>query len=231
MANGSSDSKAASTGHTMSSLPHSDSSFWSRSYVTFVTDQELQQAKADLEDCFRHRARRAGLEDSLPANRPMTEEEIEDLQWQLGDFGPVNGYGSRGRKRGKDIIDMTIEEMEAEIQETNEAIRKRRRRTPGLMLKPLWMLMVFTCLVRSPVAAFTAYDCSNRSNMVESYSLLEPDACANMGRDGEVETTVYGEIVQIRQDRMIPVFRCMVIETLVAQYCGMFSAAGVTQYL
>jgi hypothetical protein len=52
-----------------------------------------------------------------------------------------------------------------------------------------------------------------------------------MGRDGEVETTVYGEIVQIKQDRMIPVFRCTVIETLVAQYCGMFSVAGVTRYL
>jgi hypothetical protein len=52
-----------------------------------------------------------------------------------------------------------------------------------------------------------------------------------MGRDGEVEMTVYGEIVQIKQDRMIPVFRCTVIETLVAQYCGMFSAAGVTRYL
>ncbi len=42
VANGSSDSKAASTGHTMSSLPYSDSPFRSRSYVTFVTDQELQ---------------------------------------------------------------------------------------------------------------------------------------------------------------------------------------------
>ncbi len=62
MANSSSDSKVASTEHTMSSLPLSDSPFRSRSYVTFVTDQELQQAKADLE------ARRAGLEDSLPAN-------------------------------------------------------------------------------------------------------------------------------------------------------------------
>ncbi len=30
---------------------------------------------------------------------------------------------------------------------------------------------------------------------------------------------------------MIPVFRCTVIETLMAQYCGMFSAAGVTRYL
>ncbi len=34
---------------------------------------------------------------------------------------------------------------------------------------------------------------------MEAYSLLEPDACANMGKDGEVETTVYGEIVQIKQ--------------------------------
>jgi hypothetical protein len=128
----------------------------------------------------------------------------------------------------REVIDMTIEEMEAAIRETNELIRKRRRRNPGLMLKLLWML---TCLTVSSVEAFTAYDCSNRSNVVESYSLLEPDACANMGRDGEVETMVYGEIVQIKQDRMIPVFRCMVIETLVAQYCRMFSAAGVTRYI
>jgi hypothetical protein len=40
-----------------------------------------------------------------------------------------------------------------------------------------------------------------------------------------------GEIVQIKQDRMIPIFRCVVVETLVAQYCGMFSAAGVTRYI
>ncbi len=79
---------------------------------------------------------------------------------------------------------------------------------------PLALLM---CLMVSSVDGFTAYDCSNRSNVVEAYSLLEPDACANMGKKGEVETMVYGEIVQIKQDRMIPVFRCIVIETLVAQ--------------
>ncbi len=38
-------------------------------------------------------------------------------------------------------------------------------------------------------------------------------------------------MVQVKQDRMIPVFRCMVVETLVAQYCGMFSAAGVKRYI
>jgi hypothetical protein len=51
-----------------------------------------------------------------------------------------------------------------------------------------------------------------------------------MGKEGEVEMTVYGE-VQIKQDRMIPVFQCIVIETLISQYCGMFSAVGVARYV
>ncbi len=63
-----------------------------------------------------------GLEDTLPVGRLMTEQEIEDLQWQLGDFGPAGGYGSRGKKRRtlQDALDMTIEEMEAELEETKE---------------------------------------------------------------------------------------------------------------
>jgi hypothetical protein len=143
----------------MSFDPPADSPFRSRSYATFVTDQEMQQARAEMEECYRRRARRAGLKDTLPVGRPMTEQEIEDLQWQLGDFGPANGYSSRGKKRSQqDVIDMTIEEMEAELRETNEAIRKRRRRTPGLTLKPLWMLTVVACLARDPAEAFTAYD-------------------------------------------------------------------------
>jgi hypothetical protein len=73
-----------------------------------------------------------------------------------------------------------------------------------------------------PASAFTAYDCSNRSNVVESYSLLEPDACANTGKEGQVETTVYGKIMQIKHERMIPVFRCLLIGTIVSQYCGLF---------
>jgi hypothetical protein len=190
----------------------------------FVKDQELQQAKADVEECYRRRARRAGLEETLPVGRPMTGEEMDDLKWQLGDFGPAKGYGSRGTKSGKEVIDMTIEEMEAEIQETNKLIR--RRRGLGLMLKPLWMLTAVTCLMGSPVDAFIAYDYSNNTNVVESYSLLEPDACANMGKEGEVETSVYGEVAQVKQDRMIPVFRCMVIETLVARRQGSSGTSG-----
>jgi hypothetical protein len=124
-------------GHQLPINSPANSPFCSRSYASFVKDQELQQAKADVEECYRRRARRAGLEEMLPVGRPMMDEEIDNLKWQLGDFGPANGYGSRGTKRSKEVIDMTIEEMEAEIQETNELIRKRRRRGLGLMLKPL----------------------------------------------------------------------------------------------
>jgi hypothetical protein len=198
------------------------SPFWSKSYAEFVMDKELMEAKAAVEECFRWRARRAGLEGTLPVGRPMTEQEIDDLSEPLGD-----GIGSRAR-RSRKIEEMMIEDMGAEIRETNAIIRKRRRVGTGLLPMPLALLM---CLMVSSVDGFTAYDCSNWSKVVEAYSLLEPDACANMGKEGEVETTVYGEIVQIKQDRMIPVFRCIVIETLVAQYCGMFSAAGATRYI
>jgi hypothetical protein len=201
------------------------SPFCSKSYADFVTDKELLQAKADVEECYR---RRAGLEGTLPEGRPMTDEEIDDLSERLGDWGQANGFGSRGTKRSREVVEMTIEEMEAEIQETKALIKRRRGRGVGLLPMPLALLM---CLMVSSVDGFTAYDCSNRTNVVESYSLLEPDACANMGKDGEVKTSVYGDIGQVKQDRMIPVFRCVVIETLVAQYCGMFLATGVKRYI
>ncbi len=63
-------------------VPPAESPSRSRSYATFVADVELQQARAEMEECYRRRARRVGLEDTLPVGRPMTKEEIEDLQWQ-----------------------------------------------------------------------------------------------------------------------------------------------------
>ncbi len=49
-------------------------------------------------------------------------------------------------------------------------------------------------LSRRPAEAFMAYNCSNRSNIVESYWLLEPDDCAFSDGNGEMETVVYREI-------------------------------------
>jgi hypothetical protein len=158
----------------------------------------------------------------LPADRPMTEKELDTLSELLGD-----GVGARAKRR-REIEQMTLVEMEAELGEVQAEIKRRRRAGMGWL--PLTLVLLL-CFSGHPAKGFTAYDCSNWSNIVEAYSLLEPDACANMGKEGEVETTVYGEIVQIKQDMMIPVFRCIVIETLISQNCGMFSATGVARYI
>ncbi len=99
---------------------------------------------------------------------------------RLGD-----GTGARA-KRKKEIEDMSVGELEAEINEAKN-IRSRRRASKAGCL-PFTLAII--CLMESPIKAFTAYDCSNRSNIIESYLLLEPDACANTGKEGEVETTV-----------------------------------------
>jgi hypothetical protein len=52
LATTSSDTKVTTAGQQMSFIPPADSPFRSRSYVTFVMDQELQQARADVEECF-----------------------------------------------------------------------------------------------------------------------------------------------------------------------------------
>jgi hypothetical protein len=187
----------------------------------FVTQEEVKEAEAAVDACYRRRARRAGLGGLLPVGRSMTEEELDNLSEQLGD-----GIGARARRREK-VEQMTLAEMEAELRGVQEEVR--RRRNVGVGWLPLMLMLL--CISGHPAEGFTAYDCSNWSNIVEAYSLLEPDACANMGKEGEVDMTVYGEIVQIKQDRMIPVFRCIVIETLISQYCGMFSAAGIARYI
>ncbi len=190
--------------------------------VTFAMREELKEAEAGVEACYWRRARRAWLAGMLPVGRPITEKELDTLSELLGD-----GFGAR-TKRKREIEQMTLGEMEAELGEVRTEIKRRRRAGMGWL--PLTLVLLL-CFMGQVAEGFTAYDGSNRSNVVEAYSLLEPDACANMGKEGEVETTVYGEIVQINQNRMIPVFRCIVIETLISEYCGMFSAAGVTRYI
>jgi hypothetical protein len=48
-----------------------------------------------MEECFRRRARRAGLEESLPVGRPMTDEEIE--QARLNGQVHINGKTVAGK--------------------------------------------------------------------------------------------------------------------------------------
>ena len=78
---------------------------------------------------------------------------------------------------------------------------------------------------------FPAYDCHNRSNHVEVFSLLEPASCHAASTDLRVERMLPAEIIQIRKTRTIPVLCCLAVVTEVSQYCGHSSAAGVMRFL
>ncbi len=186
---------------------------------------EIARTEKAIDNCYRRRARRAGVELGELENRLLNKEERDKLSERLG-----NGEGARAKRR-REIEEMQLETLEAEGEEAERTRARRRTTTGASKLGCLPLALTIVCLMGGPASAFTAYDCSNRSNVIESYSFLEPDACANTGKEGEVETTVYGEIVEIKQDRMILVFRCLVIETIVSQYCGHFSSAGVTRYI
>jgi hypothetical protein len=93
-------------------------------------------------------------------------------------------------------------------------------------------LLLMTGLnILTPASGFVAYDCMNASNTVEAYSLLAPEECHVTGGEHKVERIVQAEVVQIKRERTINVFRCQVLETLASQYCGHSSVAGVTRYL
>jgi hypothetical protein len=62
--------------------------------ATFSMWEELKEAEAAVEERYRRRARRAGLVEMLPADRPMTEGELDTLSELLGD-----GAGDRAKRR------------------------------------------------------------------------------------------------------------------------------------
>jgi hypothetical protein len=93
---------------------------------TTTSDEEMQEeireAQAAVDACYRSRAKRAGVKVESPWNRLMTEEELDDLSEQLGD-----GVGARAKRR-REIEWMTIAEMEAEAEEVQEEVERRRGR-------------------------------------------------------------------------------------------------------
>jgi hypothetical protein len=70
-----------------------------------------------------------------------------------------------------------------------------------------------------------AYDCAN--------SLVEPVACPTPTPHHAMDRMIFGEIVQIKSKRRVPVFRCKVVETDTSQKWGGIpvSWGEVTWYL
>ncbi len=106
------------------------------------------------------------------------------------------------------------------------------KKRPVVTRLPMTIMLLGLALgMGRPAEVFTSYGCSNRSNIGESYSLLGPEAFAASDGNGEMETVIYGEIVQMKQERIIPIFRCQVIKTIVSQYCSHWSSAKATRYI
>jgi hypothetical protein len=100
-------------------------------------------------------------------------------------------------------------------------LREKKSRLSKLAGMTTLAILGMINLMESLASAFMAHNRTNRSNLVESYSLLETDACASDG-NAEIETTIYRDIVQMKKDGIKPVFRCQVIETILSQYCPVF---------
>jgi hypothetical protein len=128
-----------------------------------------------------------------PEGRHMNKAERDLICEKIGDEPGAQA------KRKREREEMSGEEIQAKIGKTEATMRERVEsaswKGQGSSMRKLPLAMLILCLVGTPggqVSAFTAYDCSNRSNIVESYSLLEPDACAVSEKTGEFETAVYG---------------------------------------
>ncbi len=67
------------------------------------------------------------------------------------------------------------------------------------MLANSILASVIVGLMMPAVQAFAAYDCNNITVPVESYSLLEPEACLSGEKNKQVERDVWGEVTQMKQ--------------------------------
>ncbi len=131
------------------------------------------------------------------------------------------------------VDEESLEEPQVDEETERVATPAKWRRPGGGWLHAGLAMVAMLCLARQDrlVMGFVAYDCANGTNRVDAYSLLEPAACPTHEDHHEVERTIFGEIVQMKKDRTVPVFRCMVIESVMSQFCGFNSAGGVVRYI
>jgi hypothetical protein len=101
--------------------------------TTFAMREEIKEAEAAVDACYRRWARRVGLGELLPVGRPMTEGELDSLSELLGD-----GIGARAKRR-KEIEQMTLAEMEAKLGGVQAEIKRRRSAGAGWL--PLTLML------------------------------------------------------------------------------------------
>ncbi len=98
------------------------------------------------------------------------------------------------------------------------------------MLVSIVAMLIATLASLPGTNGFRAYNCSNSSNPMEMYSLLDPEPCTDVAMNHGVERTLQGEIMKVKRERLIRITHCHVVESVVSQYCGWQSRAGIMRY-
>jgi hypothetical protein len=115
-----------------------------------TSDEEMQEevkgAQAAVNECYRRRAKHAGMEVKSPKDRLLTEEETDSLSEQLRD-----GVGVRAKGR-EEIGLMPIVEVEAEAEEAQEEVKRREGRKASRL--PLMLMLL--CFSGQAVEGSTA---------------------------------------------------------------------------
>jgi hypothetical protein len=152
-----------------------------------------------------------------PADKPEDVDELVELDKPVDE--PVGEGRPRGGRRGP-----ATDGCPNEDQEDQQAIA-----SGGV---GYWQLLAFLRMFHGrEVGGFMAYDCTNTTNRVDVYSLLEAAVCPSATPHHMVEWTIFGEIVQVKIESRASAFRCRETETVTTQYCGFLSAGGVARYL
>ncbi len=93
-------------------------------------------------------------------------------------------------------------------------------------LRVMMTMMLFMMAGLPECTAFCAYDCNNQSSQIEQYSLFDPEPYGNMEKVHAIDRELYGEIVQIKKERLVQVTRCTATQTIKSEYCGFQSRSG-----
>jgi hypothetical protein len=101
---------------------------------------------------------------------------------------------------------------------------------PRNSLRVMMTMMMLMLAGLPECVAFRAYDCNSQSSQIEQYSLLDPEPCGNMEKVHAIERELYGEIVQIKKERLVQVTRCTAAQRVKSVYCGWQSHTGPERY-
>jgi len=157
-----------------------------------------------------------------PADKPEDVDEPEERDELVELDKPVDEPVGEGRPRGGRRGPAT-DGCPNEDQEDQQVIASGGG--------GYWQLAFLRMFRGREVGRFMAYDCTNTTNRVDVYSLLEAAVCPSATPHHMVECTIFGEIVQVKIESRASAFRCRVTETVTSQYCGFLSAGGVVRYL